>query len=71
MIGSERSASSVPYEDFITERASKYIFENDLLDKEYKFWETNQEKEDRLKKLWIQVRRDQALGGVEARTPEE
>ena len=56
-IGAERT-NKVPYEDYVQQRASKYIFENDLLEKEYKFWETNFEKEERLKKLWIQVRRD-------------
>ena len=42
-----------------------------LLEQQYKFWETTQDKEQRLKGLWIDLNRKNALGGVDAQTPEE
>lgn len=65
------SKGSMPYEQFVLNQASKYIFDHDLLEKAYKFWENNDEKYERLKKIWIDLKRKNALGGVDARTPEE
>lgn len=42
-----------------------------MIEQEYKFWETNLEKEQRLKKTWIDMNRQQALGGVDAVSQED
>jgi len=68
-MGSSRKDSQ--YETFIKERASNYVFDNDLLDQTYKFWESNEDKHERLKKIWLDLKRKNALGGLEARTVEE
>jgi len=47
------------------------VFDNDLLEAQYKFWETNLEKEQRLKKVWIDMNRRRALDGVDAISSEE
>ena len=47
------------------------MFDNDLLEQQYKFWETDLEKEQRLKKVWIDMNRRNALGGVDQVTLEE
>ena len=55
----------------MTSNASKYIFENDLLEQAYKFWENPEDKHDRLRKIWLDLKRKNALGGIESRTIEE
>jgi len=65
------SKKDTKYEDFLTQYASKYVFDNDLLDQAYKFWENDEEKTERLKKIWLDLKRKNAIGGVEARTIEE
>ena len=65
------SKKDTKYEQFLTQRASKYLFDNDLLEQAYKFWENEEERGERLKKLWLDLRRKNALGGVEARTTDE
>jgi len=47
------------------------MFDNDLVEQAYKFWENNEEKAERLKKIWLDLKRKNALGGIEARTSEE
>lgn len=47
------------------------MFENDYLELEYKFWESNEDKEERLKKIWIDLKRKNALGGLDERTNKE
>ena len=59
------------YEQFLTQHASKYVFDNDLLEQAYKFWENDEERAERLKKIWLELKRKNAIGGVEARTTEE
>lgn len=59
------------FETFLQQRASKYMFDNDLVEQAYKFWESEEERTERLKKIWIDLKRKNALGGVEARTTEE
>lgn len=59
------------YEDFVKERASRYIYDNDLLEKSYKFWEEPHEREKRLKEIWIDLKRKNALEGPDARTTME
>ena len=65
------SKGNIKFEQFVESQASRYIFDHDLLDKAYKFWENEEEKYERLKKLWIDLKKKNALGGVDARTTEE
>lgn len=46
------------------QRQSPNMFENDLLELEYKFWETPEDKATRIKMLWIDLKRKNALGGT-------
>lgn len=43
----------------------------DLIELDYKFWESEQDKKDRLKLLWIDLKKKNALGGVDKRTSRE
>jgi hypothetical protein len=65
------SKKDTKYETFIQQRASKYLFDNDLIEQAYKFWENEEDKTERLRKIWLDLKRKNALGGVEARTTEE
>lgn len=42
-------------------RQSENIFHNNLLELEYKFWESDEDKEQRLKKIWIDLKRKNAF----------
>jgi DNA mismatch repair protein MutH len=42
-----------------------------MLENTYKFWETNEDKQERLRKIWLDLKKKNALGGVDARTTEE
>ena len=42
-----------------------------LLEMEYKFWETQEDKEERIKRIWIDLKRKNALGGLDQRTSNE
>jgi len=68
-LGSSRTDTK--FEDFMKEKSSKYIFDNDLLDQAYKFWENDVDKNERLKKIWLDLKRKNAFGGLEAKTSEE
>lgn len=65
------SRKDTKYEDFLQQHASKYMFDNDLIDQAYKFWENDEERVERLKRLWLDLKRKNAIGGVEARTTAE
>jgi hypothetical protein len=39
-----------------------------LLELEYRFWETDIDREERIKKIWIDLKRKNAIGGAEAVT---
>ena len=62
---------SLTYDQFVEINKSENMFDNDLLEQQYKFWETAIEKEQRLKKVWIDMNRSQALGGVDDVTDEQ
>jgi len=64
-------SGKISFEQFVTQKASKNIFDNDLLEQQYKFWETETDKEQRLKRIWIDLHRKNALGGIDAPTSEE
>lgn len=61
----------IPFEEFVKKAASDNIFENDLLEQQYKFWESTQDREARLKNIWIDLKRKNALGGVDKPQPED
>ena len=65
------SKKDTKYEQFLTQHASKYVFDNDLLEQAYKFWENDEERMERLKKIWLDLKRKNAIGGIEARTIDE
>lgn len=65
------SKKDTKYEQFVQQKASSHLFENDLVEQAYKFWENDEDKAERLKKIWLDLKRKNALGGVEARTTEE
>lgn len=62
---------ALTYEQWLEGTDTSSIFDNDLLEQQYKFWETDMEKEQRLKKVWIDMNRSNALGGVDALSEEE
>ncbi len=47
------------------------MFDNDLLEQAYKFWENDDEKAERLKTIWLELKRKNAIGGIEQRTTDE
>ena len=59
---------SLTYDQFVEINKSESMFDNDLLEQQYKFWETDIEKEQRLKKVWIDMNRNRTLGGVDEMT---
>ena len=66
-----RGKQKISYENFVGQHASKNIFDNDLLDMQYKFWESDEDREKRLKKTWLDMQRRNAIGGVDTLTSEE
>ncbi len=62
---------SMTYDQYAAENKSNQDFDNDLLEQQYKFWETHLEKEQRLKKVWIDFNRRKALDGVDAISMDE
>jgi len=69
--GSSKKDSNTTYEEFLAVNESANIFDNDLLEQEYKFWENEFDKEERLKTIWINYKRSSAQGGLDAKTSEE
>ena len=61
----------IPFEEFAAKTASENIFDNDLLEQQYKFWESMEDRENRLRRIWIDLKRKNALGGIDAVTQEE
>ena len=55
----------------MAEKLTGNLFLDDLFDQTYKFWETDEDKQERLRKIWLDLKRKNALGGVEARTTQE
>lgn len=66
--GSSKKTNNTTYEEFLRENESPNIFNNDLLEQEYKFWENDFDKEERLKNIWLNYKRNITQGGVDART---
>ena len=42
------SRKDTKYETFLQQRASSYMFDNDLVEQAYKFWENDEDKAERL-----------------------
>lgn len=61
----------ISFEAFVSQNASKNMFDNDLLEMQYKFWETPEERETRLKQTWLDLQKRNALGGVDSVSSEE
>lgn len=61
----------IAFDTWVEQNASKNIFDNDLLESQYKFWESDEDREVRLKRTWLEMHRRQALGGVDAMQTEE
>lgn len=57
------SKKDTDYAQFVDKNATNNAFENDLLELEYRFWETQEDRELRIKKLWLDLKRKNALGG--------
>lgn len=53
--------AGMSYEDFLKQRSNKNWFYNDLMELEYKFWESKEDKELRIKQLWIELNKKKAL----------
>ena len=64
--GFTASKGETTFEQFVEREASPYMFENDLLEQTFKFWETDKEKFARIQKIWLELRRKNALGGLDA-----
>ena len=62
------SKGDTTFEQFLDMKEDKNMFHNDLLELEYKFWENQEEKAESIKKIWIDLKRKNALGGVDQRT---
>jgi len=65
------SRRGTSWEDYKVANESKNLFENDMLEMQYRFWETQKDKEERLKLIWIDLKRKNALGGLDQRTTAE
>jgi hypothetical protein len=66
-----KTAGKIPFEEYVAKMASENIFENDLLEQQYKFWESTEDRQQRLQRIWLELKRKNALGGVDAVTTEE
>ena len=62
---------SMTFDEFSKENKAANPFDNDMIEQQYKFWETDLEKMQRLRKVWIDMNRRQALGGVDAVSEQE
>lgn len=53
------------FEQFVAAKQSDNIFHQDMAELEYKFWEGPEERVERLKNIWIDLKKKNALGGIE------
>ena len=67
----KKKKEKISFERWFAANRQDSIFDEDLLEQQYKFWETEDERSLRLKKMWIEMRRKNALGGVDAIQPAE
>ena len=65
------SKGDTTYEQFLQDRLSDNMFANDLMELEYKFWESAEDKKERIKKMWIGLKKKNALGGDDMRSSAE
>ncbi len=50
----DRSKKTVSYSEYMKENDQAYLLDKDILDMNYEYWETPEEKEERLRILWIE-----------------
>jgi len=68
----KRGEKSMTFDEYYESKAKENnIFDMDIMDLDYKFWESEEDKKDRLKLLWIDLKKKNAIGGVEKRTTRE
>lgn len=65
------SKGETTYEQFAEQNASANMFDNELLEMQYKFWESQEDKTQRLKGIWLDLKRKNALGGLDMRSTKE
>jgi hypothetical protein len=65
------SKGDTTYEQYLDERSKESVFNKDMIELEYKFWESPEERVERLKRIWIDLKKNNALGGIEQRTTQE
>lgn len=65
------SKGDTTYEQFLQDRLSDNMFANDLMELDYKFWESAEDKRERIKKMWIGLKKKNALGGQDMRSTAE
>lgn len=57
--GAEKNMKKfIKFDEFVNEFSNKYMFDNDLLYETYYYWEDAEEKEARLRELWINTYKD-------------
>jgi hypothetical protein len=57
--GAEKNMKKfIKFDEFVNEFSNKYMFDNDLLYETYYYWEDTEEKEARLRELWINTYKD-------------
>lgn len=69
--GSGSSKGDTTFEQYQEQNASPNLFDNELLEMQYKFWESQEDKMQRLKIIWLDLKRKNALGGLDQRTTKE
>mmetsp|Transcript_36958 Transcript_36958/g.56607 ORF Transcript_36958/g.56607 Transcript_36958/m.56607 type:complete len:404 (+) Transcript_36958:405-1616(+) len=68
----KRGEKAMTFEQYVDDKAlTNTLFDMDLIDLDYKFWESEEDKKERLKLLWIDLKRKNAIGGVDKRTSRE
>jgi len=65
------SKGDTTYEQYLRDRLSENMFANDLMELEYKFWESAEDKRERIQKMWIGLKKNNALGGEDMRSTAE
>ena len=69
---SGQKGTKISYDEYLAQNQSDNLFENEVsslkinntfqhMELEYKFWESDEEREQRIKKVWIELKKKQAL----------
>ena len=49
-----RSKNTISYEEYLKENEKVALLDKDILEMNYEYWETTEEKEERLRLIWMQ-----------------